>query len=89
MSERELDHEPGCPEAGRPLPAAAGEGAMVVCGTCGAVLAERQEWYVPKDDPLEDERPAPEAPTAEDVAAQLARMEPEQRAALIALLQGE
>lgn len=70
-----------CQNFGAPIEIAGWEGAQVSCGLCGTVLAEQAEWYVPPE-------PDEPADSVETAAQALARLTPEERAALIALLGG-
>lgn len=71
----------GCENANIPITISDWDGSQVACGPCGVLLEEQADWYVP---------PEPNEPVdpVETAAQALARLTPEERAALIALLGG-
>jgi len=72
----------GCENEAVPVTIADWDGSLIMCGLCGTVLAEQADWHEP---PVSDELGGD---PVGDAAQALARLTPEERAALIALLTG-
>lgn len=69
----------GCENENIPISIGDWDGSQIACGPCGTVLETQAEWYVPPE-------PDGSVDPVETAAQALARLTPEERAALIALL---